>query len=299
MKFGVVVPCWEPFASDPSRYQSIAAEAERLEYDYLFVNNHFLRQSVEIRPELVKRHATMEAWSLLAYIAAKTEKIMIGSSVTPLPLYNPVMLAKIVATVDNLSNGRVVLGAGAGYDKSEFDAYGSWDPDGVRVSKTEEALILMKRLWTEDIVNFEGKYYLTKNAVLQPRPIQKPYPPIAIGAMSERMFRITAQQADIWLPSRSVGATPEFYEKARAKILAAAKKCNRKVQFGLFGQIIEEVRDSSYRGRPAIGSMKDCIGQLERYRSLGCEIVMTNFFPVEKYNELMERFQREVVSSFS
>lgn len=297
--FGVIAPCFGPIAREPSRYQKIATEAERLEYKYLFVNNHFYMPSkmasIQTKPESVKQHTSLETWSLLAYIAGKTEKIMIGSCVTPLPLYNPVMLAKIVATIDNLSNGRVVFGVGAGYERLEFEAYGSWDTYRVRVSKTEEALTLIKRLWTEDIVNFEGKYYRTKNAILQPRPMQKPYPTIATGGMNVRMLQVAGQQADLWLPSTTSGAMPEVYEKAAPRILSIANDCNRKISLGLFGGITEEGSNPPNM----IGSMRDCVSQLERYSSLGCEIVILHFSPVEKYNELMGRFQREIAPSFN
>ncbi len=296
MKFGVMAPCSEPFAHDPSIYGRVASKAEELGYESLCVTNHFLKPSAEVKHESVRSHTTLETWTLLGYLASKTEKVKLASCVTPLPLYNPLILAKVVSTVDNLSNGRVIFGVGAGYERPEFEAYGSWEPASVRVARTAEALELMKRLWTEGIVNFEGKFYRTKNAVLEPKPAQKPHPIIATGAMRDRMFRITAQHADLWLPSRSLGATLEFYVTASKKMVSLAKEFDRKVTLGLIGGITEEGLASS---GPSIGTIKNCAKVLEQYGALGCDYFAASFSPIEKVTQLMERFHREIVPSFT
>jgi len=113
---------------------------------------------------------TLEAWVTLAHLAAVTSHIMLGTLVTPIPLRPPQLLAKIVSTVDVLSEGRSLLGVGAGWWKEEFEAYSKWDNPKVRVEKVDEGVALIKRLWTESKVDFEGKHYRAKGAVLLPSP---------------------------------------------------------------------------------------------------------------------------------
>ena len=121
----------------------------------------------------VKSNNTIDAWTLLSFIAANTTKIKLGTCVTPIPFRPPQLLAKIVSSLDNISNGRVILGVGAGWHKPEFDAYSSWDNNKIRFEKTAEGLELMKKLWTEDVVNFNGKHYQSENAILQPNLVLK------------------------------------------------------------------------------------------------------------------------------
>jgi alkanesulfonate monooxygenase SsuD/methylene tetrahydromethanopterin reductase-like flavin-dependent oxidoreductase (luciferase family) len=296
MKFGVLTPNWEPFSYNVKFYEEIATYAEKFEYDSFFVTDHYLRPFLEVEPNTIKRHATIEAWSLLAYITAKTEFIRIGSCVTPLPMRNPAILAKIISTIDNLSNGRVIFGVGAGYERREFEAYAHWEPPNIRVLKVKEALILMKKLWTEDIVDFEGKFFKVKRAVLEPKPVQKPHPPIWVGAMHEKMFHITVELADGWIPARSLGATPEFYAENSKKILSLAKKLGRKIMLGLMGYITDEGFSTPL---PSLATIKDVKRILEQYKNLGCEYFIAVFFPIEKYITLMKKFRQEIIPSFS
>ena len=141
-------------------------------------------------------YVTLETWTFLTYIAAKTENIHLGTLVTPLPFRHPGVLAKRLSTLDNLSGGRVILGVGAGWSTVEFEGYSEWLSDKSRVDKTIEALDIMTRLWTEDSVSFESQYYTIKNAVLEPKPVQKPYPKLLFGSSGKRMLRLTGKMGD-------------------------------------------------------------------------------------------------------
>ena len=99
---------------------------------------------------------TLDAWSILSYLAGQTTSIKLGTVVTPIPFRPPSQLAKIVASVDHLSGGRTILGVGAGWHQPEFDGFSSWDSPGQRVTRTSEALDLITKLWTGGKVNFEG-----------------------------------------------------------------------------------------------------------------------------------------------
>ncbi len=116
--------------------------------------------------------ATLDSWFALAHLASITNKIHVGTMVTPIPFRPPALLAKMVATLDVISNGRTFLGIGAGWSKREFEAYGEWNNSAVRVSKTEEGVKLILSLWTEKRTDFHGKYYHSKEGILEPKPIQ-------------------------------------------------------------------------------------------------------------------------------
>lgn len=285
---------WEPFSYHIDLYEKIALSAEKMGFDSYFVSDHFLRPFLGVEPHLVKRHATIEAYSLLSYIAAKTHTIKLGTCVTPLTMRNPAQLAKIVSTLDNLSGGRFIFGAGTGDYEREFEAY---SPYGLqrRVSRSIEAVKLMKKLWTEDVTDFSGEFFHVKGAVLEPKPVQKPGPPIWFGALHERMFRVTAELGDGWMPAPSLGATPEFYEK-NSKLIRSMAKPGKKITMSLMGYVAE---DPSISPLPPLGTMSEIGKAIEQYRSAGCEHVAVAFLPVEKYLDSLNKFCSEIVPSFS
>ena len=125
----------------------LAIMADELGYDSFLSWDHFM---------LPWSNRTFDVWSLLSYLAAKTERIKLGTCVTPLPFRHPAVLAKIVATVDYLAQGRVILGVGAGWHKAEFDGFSEWDSDATRVAKTKEALEIIHGLWTNGELSFAG-----------------------------------------------------------------------------------------------------------------------------------------------
>jgi len=163
--------------------------------------------------------ATLEAWTLLSALAAQTTRLRLGVIVTSNRLRNPALLAKMAATVDIISDGRLEFGIGAGGSRvpdpqalagvhREYDAYGV---DVVAPSEAlaalDEACAIVKRMWTEsDPFDFDGRCYRLRQAVCEPKPIQWPHPPILIGAGGERVaLRVVAKHADIWTsPTRTV-----------------------------------------------------------------------------------------------
>ena len=141
----------------------------------------------------------LEAWSLLSSLVAKTSKIMLGTLVTCNSFRHPSILAKMASTIDVISNGRLLLGIGAGWKKVEYDAYGIPFPKVQdRMDQLEEAVQIIKLMWTEPKASFSGKHYMVKDAFCQPKPIQKPHPPILIGGEGmQRTLRIVAKYGDM------------------------------------------------------------------------------------------------------
>src|SRR2546430_12920362 len=142
----------------------------------------------------------LEGWTLLGALAARTERLRVGLMVTGNIYRHPAVLAKIGATVDQISHGRLDFGIGAGWNELEHTMYGiPLFTTGERIRRLGEACEVIKLLWTETVANFDGKYYQLKDARCEPKPVQKPYPPYVIGGSGEQLtLRIVAQYANIW-----------------------------------------------------------------------------------------------------
>jgi F420-dependent oxidoreductase-like protein len=163
-------------------------------FEHAWVFDHFIPLGAD------STGACLEGWTLLAALAARTERLRVGVMVTGNTYRHPAVLANMAATIDIISRGRLDFGIGAGWNELEHQMYGIplYTP-GERIRRLGEACEVIKRLWTETSVNFDGKYYQLKNAYCEPKPVQKPYPPIVIGGGGEKLtLRVVAQYADIW-----------------------------------------------------------------------------------------------------
>ena len=141
-----------------------------------------------------------EGWTLLSNLAAKTERIRVGLMVTGNTYRHPAVLAHMASTVDIMTNGRLNLGLGAGWNEYEHQSMGIplYQP-GERIRRLGEACELIKLLFTQPVANFEGRYYQLQEARLEPKPVQKPHPPIVVGGSGEQLtLRVVAQHADFW-----------------------------------------------------------------------------------------------------
>jgi probable F420-dependent oxidoreductase len=249
----------------------------------VFVNDHYMK------PPRGNMHYNNlpDAFLTLTAIASQTEKIKLGTAVTPIPFRSAPQTAKIVATLDNISRGRFFFGIGAGWNQDEFEGYGSkFLPPGERVSMTIEGVRLMKRMWLEENVTFHGKYYHIKDAVLLPKPVQKPYTPILVGSKSERMRRFAAREGNGWIPGH---LRPEEYKKTMNKIIVEAKTCGRNrdnftfIHFTriLTGAHMDEVvkllsKDEITRikKRYLVGPPEICIEILQEYVDIGVDLIL-------------------------
>lgn len=194
-------------------------EAEDLGFDTLWVNDHMLSS---VGPS---DGTNLEAWTLLAAMAMVTSRIKIGAMVTNNTFRHPVVLAKMATTVDQLSNGRLILGIGAGWFEREHQAYGiPFPPVKERTQALAEALEVITKLWSaESPVSFKGQYYTLVDAPFMPKPRQKPYPPIMIGGIGEkRILPLVARYAQMWnipnLEPDKIAEKEKILEKACKKI---------------------------------------------------------------------------------
>ncbi len=167
--------------------------AERLGFDSVFCVDHMWQRGL---PEVDH----LEAWTLLSALAPLTERIRLGALVLCNSYRNPALLAKMAATLDQISGGRLVLGIGSGWMEEEYRGYGySFPSTRTRIEQLDEALEVIKRLFTEKCADFQGKYYTLNQAYNRPASVTKPHPPILIGGGGEKhMLRVVARHADIW-----------------------------------------------------------------------------------------------------
>jgi alkanesulfonate monooxygenase SsuD/methylene tetrahydromethanopterin reductase-like flavin-dependent oxidoreductase (luciferase family) len=189
-KVGVQLPEVETFVPWPE-YLDLARRAESVGFDSIWVGDHLVYDL----PDGTTR-GPYEAWTTLAAIAAVTERVEIGSLVASTSFHAPAMLAKQAATVDAISQGRLVVGLGAGWNRREFDAFGF--PYDRRVSRFEEALAIIVPLLRDGRTSFHGRFYDVDDCVLDPGPVRDGGPPIMMGSNSPRMLSIGLPVVDSW-----------------------------------------------------------------------------------------------------
>ncbi|UCH03162.1 MAG: LLM class flavin-dependent oxidoreductase [Candidatus Bathyarchaeota archaeon] len=180
--------------------RDLAVRAERYGFDSVHVNDHL----IGFDPE--RKQPYLEAIALMSAIAAMTQQVKIGHIVLANSYRNPALTAKIISSIDHISDGRALCWVGAGWYKEEYEAYGYPFPSAKqRVDELEESLIIFKKLFTETVTNFHGQFWILKNCKNFPKPIQQPWPPIVIGASKKRLTTIACRDADgINLPDSSI-----------------------------------------------------------------------------------------------
>lgn len=172
-KYGLALIQFNEFAN-PDIVVEFAVEAEKAGWDGIFVCDHLLFSREPV-------NSIAETWILMSAIAAKTKKIKIGTYVTPLPRYHPWQFAKMAATLDILSKGRLILGIGIGGPEVEFEAFGEKYDTKILAEKLDESLDIIQGLWSGEPFSYSGKYYTIDNVSLLPKPIQTPRIPLILG----------------------------------------------------------------------------------------------------------------------
>jgi probable F420-dependent oxidoreductase len=161
--------------------------AEQVGFDAILVGEHHQHRDGFLPSPLIVSTA----------VAARTRKIRIGTGILLLPLYHPVHVAEDAATLDIISNGRLILGVGMGYQAGDFGAFNI--PPSQRVSRMEEGIDIIRACWTQDTFSYDGRRFRLDNVAVYPKPIQQPHPPIWVGAMADDSIRRAARYGDAWL----------------------------------------------------------------------------------------------------
>jgi probable F420-dependent oxidoreductase len=190
LRVGIQLPEVEREVRWPE-YVAMARRAEEVGFDTLWMGDHLL-----YRYQDGSTRGPWEVWTMLAALAASTSRIRLGPLVASAAFHSPAMLAKLAATVDEISGGRLVLGLGAGWNEPEFRAFGF--PFDHRIDRFEEAFTIVRTLLRDGRIDFEGQYYTARDSELLPGPARPGGPPLLIGSIGPRMLRITLPHVQAW-----------------------------------------------------------------------------------------------------
>ena len=288
MKVGITLPNLGPQATRDNILQT-AIQAEKEGFDSVWTITRILWP---LKPQTsyvgspdgslpVEYQTAFDPFNVLAYVAANTSKISLGTSVIDMFFYTPVMLAKSYATLDVLSQGRVISGLGLGWSKDEYQA--SNIPFANRGERADEFVQVMKTIWTNDVVEFEGKYYNIPASKIDPKPIQKPGIPVYLGGFTPNTFsRIIKYDLNGWLGV--VGGPLEYIENNIKSIKGQASRVNKNADnFQII--ILADLRKSSkdHENRlPFSGSVDEIGSDIQRVKDMGVDHIIFgyNFVPI-------------------
>ena len=205
---------------DPQALVDLASRADELGFDSVWVHDHVFNVGHVL--DRIGDRPYYEPLTLLSYVAARTTRVRLGTSVLVLPYHNPIQLAKTAATLDVLSGGRLVLGVGVGAIEQEMEAMGTSFKQ--RGAFTDEAITVMRTLWTEADPRFDGKFSRFSGMKFSPKPVQKPTIPIIIGGVSPAAIRLAARVGDGWQP---LGLAPDGLGEGIAALRQELRACGR------------------------------------------------------------------------
>jgi len=295
----------------PDGLTMLVTEGERLGYDYTTVSDHLVvAASVQPKyangPEAPAYGRCFEQLTTIAFLAAKTSRLRFVTSVMVAPYRPPVLAAKVLSTIDVLSGGRLTVGVGTGWIVQEFEALGA--PDfSVRGQVTDEFIEAMKILWTDSASGFDGQHVSFSEIRIEPRPVQRPHPPLWIGGMSGPAMRRAARFGDAWYPMLSDQAKPldsvprlkAAIADLRRRIIAAGRDPARvtvAVRVSAYGESVPATASDGER-RLFSGCAADHATDLNSLRELGVTAVNFRFDQESPEHALdeMETLQRDVL----
>ena len=247
---------------DAQALVGLASRAETLGFDSVWVHDHVFNVGHVF--DRIGGKPYYEPLTVLGYVAARTERVRLGTSVLVLPYHNPVRLAKTAATLDVLSGGRLIMGVGVGLIEKETLAMGA--PFSERGAFTDEAIAVMRTLWSEEDPKFDGKFWRFSGMRFSPKPLQKPIP-VIIGGISRAAIRRAARLGDGWHP---LGLSPEALGQSMATLRDEARACGRDAT--KIPVSIAMTLGASTRGRATLGrAPAEIVKHARAYAELGVE----------------------------
>lgn len=283
--------------------KNLATKAENLGFDSFWVMDHFHQIPFIGRPE----EPMLEGWTTISVLAGITTKIKLGTLVTGILYRHPSVLAKIAATLDVLSKGRLFMGIGASYFEEEARAYGIpfYPSIQERMQRLEEAIQIIRKMWTEEpYASFEGKYYQIQNAYCNPKPIQKPSPPILVGGSGERKtLKIVAKYADacnlfgsietikrkldvLKEHCKNIGRDYDSILKTKLDLVViddSEEKARKRAQQFYIGIPEQQIKDREFA---IYGTREDVSRQIELLEEAGIQYLMVHLEPSRELEEL-------------
>lgn len=292
--------------------RDVARECEVLGYHSVWMNAHVNKYN-------------LECWTTLSALAAATDRIRLGTQVICNTYRTPALLAKMSATLDFSSGGRLEFGIGAGsnWDEGEHKAYGIPFPTPIeRIKRMEEAVEVIKMLWTEEKASFKGRYYTIEDAVCEPKPIQTPHPPIMIGGARPRLLKAVAKYAD----RCNLGHRTTSIESYRRTLETLRRQCDQEgrdfdaLEKAHYGDMLVRTSQGELRGamkrwyhlqqsqlpfndwlenkkaNAVVGTPQECLRRIQEYLDLGVSLFIFAFKDLPS-REGIQIFAREVMPS--
>ena len=278
---------------DAKALVDLACRAEELGVDSVWVHDHVFNVGHVF--DRIGGKPYYEPLTLLSFVAARTRRVRLGTSVLVLPYHNPVRLAKAAATLDVLSGGRLIMGVGVGLIEKEIRAMGS--PYAERGAFADEAIAVMRALWTQDEPRFDGKFSRFDGMKFSPKPLQKPSIPVVIGGISRAAIRRAARLGDGWQP---LGMSPEALGQGIAMLREEARAAGRDV--ARIPVSIAMSLAAARAGRNALGTTPaEIIQNAKAYASLGVEtlIVSANTSDPREARSALEMIARDVAPALA
>ena len=292
--------------------KNLVTKAENAGFDSFWVMDHFHQIQFVGTPE----DPMLEGWTIISMLAGITTKIKLGTLVTGIIYRYPSVLAKVAATLDVLSKGRLFMGIGAGWNEQESLAYGiSFPSNQERMLRLEEAIQIIRKMWTEEpYASFNGKYYQIRNAYCNPKPIQKPSPPILVGGSGERKtLKIVAKYAD----ACNLFGSPETVRKKldilKEHCKSVGRDYNSILKTKLVATIVDDNSDmvknkvlETFRGIPEeqikefviYGTPEDVSRQIEMLEEVGIQYLIVDLEPSREL-EVLDTFANKIINKMS
>jgi F420-dependent oxidoreductase-like protein len=325
VKFGIYPP---QVGIEYRSIREVVSEAEWLGFDSVWMSDHLML--------LLEDSPFLEGWTTLSAIAAETKSLKLGTIVICNTFRHPSLLAKMAATLDAISGGRLILGMGAGWIEKEHKSYGIPFPGpSVRIEQLKESLQIIKRMWTEEKASFQGKYYTIREAMCNPKPLQRPHPPILIGGTGRKILEVVAELGDycnydrltLDESRRALGVIEEHCssigrkrseigqsfcgeiilaqdrEQVKQKLARAYEgfmvmaEHARRDPIGLYRDRFRPTSLEDYARRRIVGTPQQCIEKMGQFVDLGVDHFIL-VFPDIKELKCLEFFMDQVVPSF-
>jgi probable F420-dependent oxidoreductase len=301
MRFAIAIPQYVRGRFDSAGFRAHLARAEQLGFEGGWAQEQVLGAADALSP--------LQA---MTYAAACTDRLRLGCAVFVSPLHNPLHLAKAISSLDCLSDGRVDVGLGTGGRARPFAAFGI-DPDGL-VARFNEGVALMKACWTEPSITFEGRFWQLDGAAMEPKPVQKPHPPIWIGGSHPAALKRAVRIGDGFFGAGSA-STAKFAEQARTIRDELAQQNRDPGTFRIAKRVYIHVDDDSGRGRVQIenalerhygrpvpgvslaGPPDECTAGLQEVAAAGAELILLN--PLVDDTAQMERLAAEIIPALA
>jgi F420-dependent oxidoreductase-like protein len=308
MKFGVHNPSWL-FGTDPDGiFDAVKTKAQWAEehgFTWFSVMDHL----IQIANVGAPHEPFMEGWTILTALAAVTRRTRLATLVSSVHFRNPTHLAKIAAGVDQISGGRLTFGIGAGWFETEYRQYGWEFPPrpAVRIRQMEEAVRLVLALWTEKRTTFEGKYFHAKDAILEPKPLQKPHPPIMIGGGGEQLtLRAVARVADACNVAGSPDVVRHKFEVLRRHCEAEGRNYDEIERTNVLSFVLarDETALAAKRRKLAVseqfygfaGTVTQVTDLIGRYQDAGVQLLISSAYKNDA--ETLELLAADVMPEF-